>query len=180
MKLLLDIIRARRKSFIFLGILLALNLLLAAYLLLRQNPRMEELQVRRNEQQRLLASGGGDISGQYHQGVTDLATFRDRAPQRKSFARVVGEILEAAQNSGLVVSGITYKPNPVAGGGLVDYSLSFSVAGKYAGVKSYFADLQRFKELVVVDQFSLAGGRTTEEMVDLKLTLTIYLQAVTP
>ncbi len=180
MKLILDIMRARRKSMLLLGLLLLLNLLLAAYLLLWQSPGMEELQIRRNEQQRLLASGGGDISGQYRQGISDLATFQGMAPPRKSFARVVGEILEAAQDSGLAVSGVTYKPNPVPSGGLVDYSLTFSVAGKYAEVKSYFADLQRFKELVVVDQFSLAGMRTTEEMVDLKLTLTIYLQAVAP
>ena len=180
MKHLLEIDRARRKSLIFLGLLLFMNLVLAAYLILWQMPDRDALQIHRNEQQRLLASGGGNISSLYQQGITDLATFLALAPQRKSFARVVGEILEMAQNSGLIVSGIAYKPDTVASGGLVDYSLSFSVVGKYAGVKSYFADLQRFKELVVVDQFSLAGGRSTEEVVDLKLNLTIYLQAVAP
>ncbi len=180
MKFLLEIIRARPKSFIFLATLLAVNMALVLYLLFWQSPENEALRIRRTEQQRLLASGGGDVTALYRQGMTDLATFSAMAPPRKSFARVVGEILEAAQNSGLTVSAVTYKPDTVASGGLVDYSLSFSVAGKYAGVKSFFADLQRFKEMVVVDQFSLAGGRTTEEIVDLRLTLTIYLQAVAP
>jgi len=178
MKLLLEIVQARLKSIIVLGVLLILNMVLALYALFWQGPRNEALQVRRNVQQRLLASGGGDISAVYRQGTTDLGTFYAMVPQRKSFARVVGEILEMAQNSGLTVSGVTYKPDPVASGGLIDYALGFSVAGKYAGVKSYFADLQRFKEMVVVDQFSLAGGKTTEEVVDLKLNLTVYLQAV--
>jgi type IV pilus assembly protein PilO len=180
MKLLLDIVRARLKSIIILGILLILNLVLALYALFWQAPLNESLQIRRNDQQRLLASGGGDISAVYRQGLTDLATFQAMVPPRKSFARVVGELLEMAQNSGLTVSGVTYKPDPVASGGLIDYSLSFSVAGNYAGVKSYFADLQRFKEMVVVDHFSLGGGRTTEELVDLRLNLTVYLQAVAP
>ena len=178
MKFFLEIVQARLKSIIFLGVLLILNVVLAVYALFWQAPRNESLQIRRNDQQRLLASGGGDISAVYRQGITDLGTFYAMAPPRKSFARVVGEILEMAHNSGLTVSGVTYKPDPVASGGLIDYVLVFSVAGKYAGVKSYFADLQRYKEMVVVDQFSLAGGRTTEEIVDLKLNLTIYLQAV--
>jgi Tfp pilus assembly protein PilO len=178
MKFFLEIVQARLKSITVLGVLLMLNMVLALYALFWQAPRNEALQVRRNEQQLLLTSGGGDISAVYRQGTTDLATFYAMVPPRKSFARVVGEILEMALNSGLTVSGVTYKPDPVASGGLIDYALSFSVVGKYAGVKSYFADLQRFKEMVVVDQFSLVGGRTTEEVVDLKLNLTVYLQAV--
>lgn len=178
MKLLLEIVRARLKSIVVLVTLLVVNVALACYALLWQAPRNEALQVRRNEQQRLLASGGGDRSAVYRQGTTDLETFLTLVPPRKSFARVVGEILEMAQNSGLTVSGVTYKPQPLASGGLIDYSLSFSVMGKYAGVKSYFADLHRFREMVVVEQFSLAGGRATEEVVDLKLNLTVYLQAV--
>jgi Tfp pilus assembly protein PilO len=178
MKFFLEIIQARLKSIIVLGVLLVLNVVLALYALFWQGPHNEALQIRRNEQQRLLASGGGDISAIYRQGTADLATFFTMVPPRKSFARVVGEILEMAQNSGLTVSGVTYKPDPVASGGLIDYTLSFSVVGKYAGVKSYFADLQRFKEMVVINHFSLAGGRTTEEVVDLKLNLTVYLQAV--
>ena len=178
MKFFLEIVQARLKSIIVLGVLLILNVALAVYALFWQAPRNEALQIRRNDQQRLLSSGGGDISAIYRQGTIDLQTFQTLAPPRKSFARVVGEILEMAHNSGLTVSGVTYKPDPVASGGLIDYVLVFSVVGKYAGVKSYFADLQRFKELVVVDQFSLAGGRTTEEVVDLKLNLTVYLQAV--
>ena len=180
MKLLLEIIGLRRKSIIFLGLLLLLNMLLVIYSQFRQAPRNEALQIRRNEQQRLLGMGGGDISAIYRQGSADLATFFAMVPPRKSFARVVGELLEMAHNSGLIVSAVTYKPDPVVSGGLVDYSLSFSVSGNYAGVKSYFADLQRFKEIVVVDQFSLAGGRSTEEVVDLRLNLTLYLQAVAP
>ena len=178
MKFFLEIVKARLKSIIVLGVLLVLNIVLGLYSLIWQAPRNEALQIRRNEQQRLLASGGGDISAVYRQGTADLVAFHAMVPPRKSFARVVGEILEMAHNSGLTVSGITYKPNPVASGGLIDYALGFSVVGKYAGVKSYFADLQRLKEMVVVDQFSLAGGRTTEEIVDLKLNLTVYLQAV--
>jgi Tfp pilus assembly protein PilO len=178
MKFFLEIIQARLKSIIVLGVLLILTVVLALYALFWQGPHNEALQIRRNEQQRLLATGGGDISAIYRQGTADLATFSAMVPPRKSFARVVGEILEMAQNSGLTVSGVTYKPNPVANGGFIDYTLSFSVVGKYAGIKSYFADLQRFKEMVVINQFSLAGGRTTEEVVDLKLNLTVYLQAV--
>ncbi len=178
MKFFLEIVTARLKSIIALGTLLLLIVALALYALFWQAPRTEALHLRRVEQQRLLTSGGGDISRIYAQGNADLATFTSLVPPRKSFARVVGEILEMAHNSGLAVSGVTYKPDPVPSGGLVDYVVSFSVIGKYAGVKSFFADIQRSKEMVVVDQFSLGGAKSTEEIVDLKLSLTVYLQAV--
>jgi type IV pilus assembly protein PilO len=180
MKFLMGIFRVRMKSIIAIGILLCVNILLALYVQFWLAPRNEALQVRRNEQQKLLASGGGDISAVYQQGTRDLEAFFSMVPPRKSFARVVGEILELAQNSGLTVSGVTYKPDPVVSGGLIDYVLSFSVAGKYAGVKSYLADLQRFREMVVIDHFSLGGVKTTEEAVDLKLDLTVYLKTVAP
>jgi len=178
MKLLLAIVRARFKSMVILVILLVLNVALACYVTFRQAPRTEALRIQRNARQRLLATGGDDLSAIYRQGITDLALFLDIAPPRKSFARVIGEILEMAHNNGLAVSGITYKPDPVAHDGLIDYAFSFSVVGKYAGVKSYIADLQHFREMVVVDQFSLVGGRMSEEVVDLKLHLTVYLRAV--
>ena len=179
MKLFVEIVRARLTSIIILAILLVLDVALTSYLLIWQGPRIESLQIRRNELQRALTSGGGERTAIYRQGTADLATFQSLIPPRKSFARVIGEIVEAARNNGLVVSGIIYKANPTVRDGLVDYTVSFSVVGKYAGVKSYFADLQRFREMVVVDQFSLTGARTTEEVVDLKLSLTVYLQAVT-
>ena len=180
MKLLMEIVRARLRSIVVLVILLVMNTALACYALFWQAPRNEALQIRRNDQQRLLTSGGGNIAATYRQGSADLATFQTLVPPRKSFARVVGEILETARNNGLSVSAVTYKPDPVGSGGLIDYALSFSVTGKYAAIKSCFADIQRYKEMVVIDQFSLAGGRTTEEVVDMKLNLTVYLQAVTP
>ena len=178
MKFFLEIMQVRPKSIITLGALLIINIAVGVYVFFWQNPRNESLQTLRNEQQRLLASGGGGINTNYRQGVTDLATFNGMVPPRKSFARVVGELLELAQNSGLTTSGLSYKPELAATSGLMNYALSFSVTGKYAAVKSYLADLQRFKEMVVVEQFSLSGGKTTEEIVDLKLHLTVYLQAV--
>lgn len=176
MKMLLEILRVRKKSVIALAVLLVITVTLVVCLQVWLIPGTAALQVQRNERQRLLSTGGGDISAVYHQGTKDLATFGELVPSRKAFARVVGQLFELAANNNLTVSGVSYKPNHSSTNAVVNYTLSFSVVGKYAGAKSYLADLQRFREMVVIDQFDMAGGKATEENVDLKLNMTIYLR----
>jgi type IV pilus assembly protein PilO len=175
MKFLLEILRSRKKSVALTLVLLIANVALAVYLLGWLIPGNKALQSRWFEKRKLLTTGGGDLAAIYRQGISDLETFNTMVPVRKSFAREVGDIFELAANNGLTVSAVTYKPNP-SSVSLLDYALSFSVAGKYAGVKSFIADLQRFKEMVVIDHFTLTGSRATEEYVDLKLNLTVYLR----
>ena len=56
------------------------------------------------------------------------------------------------------------------------YRLAMSVNGRYAAIKSFLVDLRRFRELVVVDDFSLTNSDVFEENVTMDLHMTIYLR----
>jgi len=173
---LLELLRTRRSVFI---VLLALLLILVGLLLfgqLYQQPRLALLQKQWSEKRALLAGGQGDVSAAYRQGAADLEAFYARIPAKLQFTRVLADFYEVASNNSLKVIGINYKPEPVKGENLLVYGVTLQVAGKYAGIKSFLADIQCRPEFFVVDGISLSSGSSTEEMVGLKLQLSLYLQ----
>ncbi len=116
-----------------------------------------------------------DSADVYRQGTADLATWRARIYPKKEFARFIGEIFETATNNSLKVGAITYKPQQVKGEDLLAYSFGFNVSGKYAAIKSFIADIQRLREIAVIDNISLSG-KATEESIEMRLQLTAYFR----
>jgi hypothetical protein len=54
--------------------------------------------------------------------------------------------------------------------------VSFQVAGGYAGIKSYLADLKKNPELIIVDDIALSNNDPFVENVVMDLHITVYLQ----
>jgi len=101
---------------------------------------------------------------------------KGKIPEKRQFARVLSDLLEAAASSGVGVGAISYKPLQIKEEALLSYQLSLSVSGGYAAVKSYLADLQGNPELIVVDTVSFSNSDPFVENVVMDLRITVYLR----
>jgi type IV pilus assembly protein PilO len=174
--MLRQIIRTRRNSFIAISVLILINIGLFLYSSALLGPEVFSLQNKWSEK-RLVAAGEtvSDDATVYRQGTEDLAKWRTRIYSKKDFARFIGELFETASNNTLKVGAIVYKPQPVKDENLIAYTIGFNVSGKYAAIKSFIADIERLREIAVIDNISL-NGKSTEEFVDMKLQLTAYFR----
>ncbi len=171
-----QIVIARRNSLIAVAILLAVDIGLyiysSAYLEPRLAARQREWSEKRLDTARETAV---DMASVYRQGTGDLAAWRSRIYPKKDFVRFIGDLFETATNNSLKLGAISYKPAPVKGEGLLVYNIGMSVSGRYAAVKSFIADMEKVREMVVIDNISLSG-KSTEETVDMRLQLTVYFR----
>lgn len=176
-RLVLEYLKAAPKWILLIGVLLTVNICLYLYTSLFQQPGIESL---RNTwtQKRDAASGRGvlDIAAICRQGEIDLKDWRARILPKKDFARFVGGLFETASHNSLSCKGITYTVSHVKNEDLIAYSLALNVTGKYAGIKSFIADIGRKKEMLSIDTISLSNVDVTGDAVELKLTLTVYLR----
>jgi type IV pilus assembly protein PilO len=174
--MLRQIINARRNSFIAISVLILINIGLYIYFSAYLEQRVAFLQNKWSEK-RLLAAEGAvtDAAAVYRQGTADLTAWRARIYPKKEFARFIGELFETATNNTLKVGTITYKPQPIKGEDLLAYSIGFNVSGKYAAIKSFIADIERLREIAVIDNISL-NGKATEESIEMRLQLTAYFR----
>jgi len=174
--MLRQIINSRRNSFIAISVLILINFGLYFYSFAYLGPRLASLEKKWSEKRVLAAEGAVlDEAAIFRQGTTDLAALRTRIYPKKDFTRFIGEIFETATNNTLKIGSITYKPQPVKGEDLLAYSIGFNVSGKYAAIKSFIADIERLREIAVIDNISLSG-KTTEESIEMKLQLTAYFR----
>jgi type IV pilus assembly protein PilO len=176
-RLMLEYIKAAPKWLIFIGILMTINICLYLYSSIFQQRDIESLH-NTWSQNRDAASGRGvtDIAAIYNQGESDLKDFRARILPKKDFARFVGGLFETASHNSLSSKGITYNVSHVKNEDLIAYSLALNVTGKYAGIKSFIADVGRKKEILSIDNISMSDVDATGDAVDLKITVTVYLK----
>lgn len=177
MKLLREIFKMRRGVIILLSVLVLVDIVLFGIVSF-QRPRLAGLQTRWFEKRQSAALGKvRDAAAVYRKGVEDLKSFRNRMPAKKDFARTLGELFDMAADNGLAISNIAYKPGPVKGREeLAVYEMSFSVAGRYAAVKSFIADLLKWPNIITIETLSLNSSKSTEESVDLRVQVSQYLR----
>ncbi|GAB4295066.1 MAG: hypothetical protein Fur0034_03380 [Desulfuromonadia bacterium] len=107
----------------------------------------------------------------YEQAVADLATFEGRVPSTADFARVIGDLFSMAESNSLSIGGVSYTPGKTSDG-FLDYSLSLDATGTYPGVKSFATDILRHRDIVVIDQLSLAkSGKIFDDEVTLRMRI---------
>jgi type IV pilus assembly protein PilO len=176
MKLLFEIIRARKKSFILILVLLTGNALIYFYASSFQQNKIETLQNSLLETKRQNTGSKTSMAFAFSQGMKDLAVFRSLIPPKKEFIRVVGELNETATNNNLRIENIGYKPEMLKEGGLLIYTLSFNVSGSYAAIKSFISDIGKFRELLFIDQLGLNSTGVNQESVNLKIQLSAYFK----
>jgi type IV pilus assembly protein PilO len=175
--ILSELFRLKRRSLIAIAALLLVNGALYAVIAGYQAPRLDAALRGLNDQQgRLVAVGRGDVTSAYRQGKNDLETIKARIPLKRDFPRILGDIMDAASASGVALGGITYKPQPIKDEKLLAYAVTLSVNGSYAAVKSFLADVQKDRELLMVDGITLTNGDPFEEKVTMDLRLTVLLR----
>ncbi len=178
-KVIIESIRAQKKSFILIVALILVDLSFYVYASVYQTPRLETLQNQwLAKRKSATVDAAQDPSAVYRQGEDDLKLWRARIIPKKGFARFVANLFEAAANNSLAFKGVTYNTGRVKNEDLVTYTLDFNVTGKYAAVKSFLADLGRMHEILTVDNIALANSKSSEDAVALKVQLTLYLRMV--
>lgn len=168
-----------RQKWLLLSIILFLLLLNVALGIVSnyQLPLLADQQMKWSNLRRQTArTGQVDAATLYQQGAADLEKLKGRIPEKRQFARVLGDLLEAAASSAVEIGPISYKPAHIKGEELFSYQLSFSVNGSYAAVKSYLSDLQKNPELIVVDSVSFTNNDPLVENVVMALRITVYLR----
>jgi len=176
-EMLREIIAVRRKSFGLLALFLLLDLSLVLTLSLWQQPELEKTQNDWFAKRDALAHGvDRGVSDRYQEAERDLAQFQTRIIDKKDFAGFLSELFGMARSNSLGLKGINYKPTPTKEPGIISYAIGFDVIGKYAGVKSFIADLARFPKIVTLDSIALGNTSPTAESVNLRVQMTVFLK----
>ena len=174
---LFEIVRQKWRLLSIILVLLLLNVVLGVVVSSYQLPELADLQARWNDLRRQSArSGAVDAAALYQQGTADLEKLKTRIPEKREFARVLSDLIEAAASSAVEVGTISYKPVQIKEEPLLSYQLSLSVTGRYAAVKSFLSDLQNNRELLVVDSVELSNSDLYNENVVMALHVTVYLR----
>jgi type IV pilus assembly protein PilO len=175
---LIELFQQKRRSLIVLAVILLLNIVLYLVISLYLAPAIITSQSSWNDlRQRVAVAGRADVATVYRRGIEDLKKLSLKIPAKRQFPRVLGDILDSAASSGVITGAISYKPQVVKGHEeLLVYSVSMSVSGSYAAVKSFLGDLQKISELVVIDGVTLMNGDLYEENVVMDIRLNIHLQ----
>jgi len=177
MAALLEILVRKKWLLIAAAICLLLNIGLVAWIDGYQTPAISAAQVKWNDLRRRLAGSGREsVENRYRQGKAELEILQGRIPEKRQFARLLGDIIENAASSGVVVGPISYKPETIRDEHLLAYAVTISVSGRYASIKSFLSDQLQKRELLVVDGISLANGDPYEENVTMDLHMTVYLR----
>jgi type IV pilus assembly protein PilO len=173
----LEIIRQKWRLLGIILFLLLLNVTLGVVATSYQRPSLADMQTKWSNLRRQAAQAGlVDAATIHRQGTADLEKLKARIPEKRQFARVLSDLLEAAASSAVEVGPISYKPEQIKEEALLSYQLSFSVSGGYAAVKSYLSDLQKNPELIVVDTVVFSNSDPFVENVVMNLKLTVYLR----
>lgn len=173
----LEIVRQKWRFLSIIMFLLLLNLTLGIVISAYQLPSLADLQTKWSNLRRQAAGAGQmDATALHKQGALDLEKLKVKIPEKRQFARVLSDLLEAAASSSVEVGTISYKPVQIKEEALLSYQLSFSVSGGYAAVKSYLSDLQKNPELIVVNTVAFSNSDLFVENVVMDLRITVYLR----
>jgi type IV pilus assembly protein PilO len=176
-QMLRDILTARRRSFTLLALLVLVDIALLLFLSAWQEPELAKAQnswfTRRQTAARGVDRG---VTARYRDAERDLALFQKRLIDKKDFAAFLSDLFATAKSNALTLKAISYKPTEVKEAGLTSYAIGFTLDGKYAGAKSFIADISRYPKIVTVDSIVLGNSSKVEESVELKVSLTVFLK----
>ena len=176
-QLAIEIVRQKWRLLSIIAAMLLLNVALTVVISAYQLPSIISLQTKWSSlRQKQARSGKMDADALYKQGAADLEKLKAAIPEKREFARILSELLEAADACNVAVGAISYKPEQLKEEPLLSYQMTLSVSGSYAGVKSYLSDLQQSKELVLVDTVSFSNSDLYVENVVMNVHLTLYLR----
>ena len=176
-QLFFEIVRQKWRLLSVILTLLLLNVILGVVFSAYQLPSLAELQTKwSNLRSQAARAGQVDSATLHQQGAADLEKLKAMIPAKREYARVLSGLIEAAASNAVEVGAVSYKPVQIKEEALLSYQLTLSVSGGYAAVKSYLSDLQKNKEMVVVDAVTFSNSDLFVENVVMNLNLTVYLR----
>lgn len=172
-----ETVNTHKSIAIMVFLLLFINILAFVYLTIYQAPQITSLHSSWFEKRQKSSSlNVKDAATIYNQGSKDIKIWDSRIPPKKDFARVLEDLFQMAGNNRLIVKGLTYKPSLLKDQGLLVYSLDLTVSGNYAGGKNFIAELMSTKQIIIIENLTLANTSQTKEALDLRLRLTAYFR----
>jgi len=153
---------------------LALGVTLRLYLVPTVSER-EQLVIRRQAE---LRSGGGDSPAQLlAQGEKDLAAFSEKIPPHREFTGLIVELQGLAEEAGLDLDQVSYKPVQEKESDLLRYTLTFTVVGGYRDIKQFIHALEQSSRLMILRQIGLQGvDEDTATDVRLQMSLETFFR----
>lgn len=174
--ILKEIIRQRGSALKVLLVLFLATLAVWGYASLWQAPALAKGEGSLRQAQVDATSATGTPASRYRAAEGELKLFRDRVIDKRDFPSFLARLFDRVAKNGLAFKQVTYKPLVIPDEGMVSYDIGFTVSGRYAQVKSFIADLARFREIVTLDSVNLANTSPTEERVELRVQITAYLK----
>ncbi len=172
-----EIVRQKWQFLVVIFLFVVANSTISYLISAVQQPKIDELRAQWSELRRQSPKKQAvDLVTLHRQYTSDLAQLMDRVPAKGEFARVVGDLLESAQENSIEVSNASYKMVPVKEDTLKCYQLSFTGRGSYAAVKSYLADILRSQELIVVDSVAFVNSDHFSDTVSMNLRVAVFLR----
>ncbi len=115
----------------------------------------------------------------YRRGKEDLTSFYEAVPSRERFTSLIKEIFSLAGNAGLNIEQISYSPEALNDGKLLQYTLGFSIAGDYRQIKKFIFSLEQSRRIIAIEGLSLTGRRDSKknsESVNLTIRLSTFFR----
>lgn len=175
--ILRELFQQKRGVLLTILVLLILNLVTAFTVSWYQIPLLAASRNTWSELRRKSAlAGRADAETLYRQATVDLDALSRLTPARREFPRILSDLIDSAKSCGVVMGPITYKPVVVKGQNLLHYQLVLTVSGSYAATKSFLAEVQKNKELIVIDGIGLSNSSPFEESVTLDMHISLFLR----
>ena len=173
-----QLFQARRRSWMALILLLLLNISLAVYAAMIQEPRIAALQgeLAGHRERAGVERQVATRTERYNKALADLGTVQERIYPKRDFARYLSELFDTAKKDRVSINSITYKPAMVGDGHLLDYGIGMAVSGKYGAIKQFIRDLADAQNLTVVEKIALSSGAASDEQVQLQVQLSAYFR----
>lgn len=178
MDIIKQIFKLRKVPMLILAALFVIAVILQAYILVYQQPKINETRVQWLKEREAEAGRGyhpGRESG-YKTALADLQKFRERIYQKSDFAKFVSELYTISSKNSLIIDSITYVPTFDKESNLLQYVLTLSVSGNYLQLKRFVYDVSRSTNPLFVTSVSLVNQKTTEAAVQLKVQICTYFR----
>lgn len=176
MEMIHELLKKKRTLLIAILILFIVNVILYTVQCFYLTPQLNIVDQTYEElSRRSAAEGIKDVSTLYKHGIDDLKKISTLIPAKRQFSQLLGDLMDIASSNSLVVGKMSYKPQVLKEEDLLAYSLSMSVNGSYAAIKSFMSDLQSKHEMLIVDDAVFSNEDPYEESVSVDLQITLYL-----
>ena len=173
---IINVFRFNRIFWWVICFLLVVNLISYLTVIRHQRDRIDELRDQYNLKRKPNLPKMNDRQLRFIQAKEDIKFFKEQLPARTDFSKVAVELFEILKRHGLSVSNTIYKQETTGFQGVLKYTTSFTVNGRYPSLKAFLADMQKSRTLFCIQNLSFTNRSKEDESIDMKLDLATYFR----